>query len=64
MLQDIVDEFLTRGEWITCAHRFSGQEFLGERVNVGASPTLSRMGCERAPGVIRATVTKLLAMRK
>jgi serine palmitoyltransferase len=66
VLQDIVDEVLSQGVWITRARRLRGQELVEARpsIRLAVTAALSRKECERAAGVIKATVTKVLAKRK
>ncbi|KAN0139450.1 Pyridoxal phosphate-dependent transferase [Lactarius tabidus] len=65
-LQDIVDEVLAQGVWIIRARRLRGQELVEARPSICLAVTsaLSRKECERAAGVIKAAVTKVLAKRK
>ena len=66
LLQDIVDEVLVQGVWITRAWRLRGQELVESRPNIRLAVTaaLSRKECERAAGVIKAAVTKVVTKRK
>ena len=66
MLQDIVDEVLAQGVWITRARRLRGQELVEVRpsIRLAVTATLSRKECERAAAVIKAAVTKVMAKRK
>jgi serine palmitoyltransferase len=66
LLQDIVDEVLAQGVWITRARRLRGQELVESRpsIRLAVTAALSRKECERAAGVIKAAVTKVLAKRK
>ena len=66
LLQDIVDEALAQGVWITRAWRLRGQELVESwpSIRVAVTVTLSRKECECAAGVIKATVTKVLTKRK
>ena len=65
VLQDIVDEVLAQGMWITRARRLRGQELVESRLSIRLAVTaaLSRKECERATGVIKAAVTKVLTKR-
>jgi serine palmitoyltransferase len=65
-LQDIVDEVLAQGVWITRARRLREQELVEARpsIRLAVTSALSRKECERAAGVIKAAVTKVLAKRK
>jgi serine palmitoyltransferase len=66
MLQDIVDEVLAQGEWITRARRLRGQELVEARPSICLAVTaaLSRKECKRAATVIKAAVTRLFPKRK
>jgi serine palmitoyltransferase len=66
VLQDIVDEVLAQGVWITRARRLRGQELVESRpsIRLAVTAALSRKECERAAGVIKAAVTKVLTKRK
>ena len=66
LLQDIVDEVLAQGVWITRARRLRGQELVETRpsIRLAVTAALSRKECERAAGVIKAAVTKVLMKRK
>ena len=66
MLQDIVDEVLAQGVWITRARRPRGQELIEVRpsIRLAVTAALSRKECDRAAAVIKAAVTKVLAKRK
>ena len=66
MLQDIVDEVLAQGMWITRARHLRGQELVEVRpsIRLAVTATLSRKECERAAAVIKAAVTKVMAKRK
>ena len=66
VLQDIMDEVLAQGVWITRARRLRGQELVESRpsIRLAVTAALSRKECERAAGVIKAAVTKVLTKRK
>ena len=66
LLQDILDEVLAQGVWITRARRLREQEFVEWRQSICLVVTavLSRKKCERAAGVIKAALTKVLTKRK
>jgi len=66
LLQDIVDEALAQGVWITRARRLRGQEAIEPRpsIRLAVSAALTRKECERAAGVVKAAVVKVLAKRK
>jgi len=66
LLQDIVDEALAQGVWITRARRLRGQEVIEARpsIRLAVTAALSRKECERAAGVIKAAAVKVLTKRK
>jgi len=66
LLQDIVDDALTQGVWITRARRLRGQEAVEARpsIRLAVTAALSRKECERAAGVVKAAAVKVLAKRK
>jgi serine palmitoyltransferase len=66
LLQDIVDEALAQGVWITRARRLRGQEVFEARpsIRLAVTAALSRKECERAAGVIKAAAVKVLGKRK
>ncbi|KAH9167984.1 hypothetical protein EDB89DRAFT_1639509 [Lactarius sanguifluus] len=66
LLQDIVDEALAQGVWTTRARRLRGQELVEARPSIWLAVTaaLSRKECERAAGVIKAAVVKVVTKRK
>ncbi len=66
LLQDIVDEALARGVWIMRARRLRGKELVVARpsIRLAVTAALSRKECERATGVIKAAVAKVLTKRK
>jgi len=66
LLQDIVDEALAQGVWITRARRLRGQEAVEPRpsIRIAVSAALTRKECERAAGIVKAAVVKILTKRK
>jgi len=66
LLQDIVDEALAQGMWITRARRLRGQEAVEARpsIRLAVTAALSRKECERAAGVVKAAAVKVLTKRK
>jgi len=66
LLQDVVDEALAQGVWVTRARRLRGQELVEVRpsIRLAVTAALSRKECERAAGVIKAAVAKVLTKRK
>ena len=57
---------LAQGVWITRARRLRGQEIVESRpsIRLAVTAALSHKECERAAGVIKAAVTKVLTKRK
>ncbi|KAH9029598.1 hypothetical protein EDB85DRAFT_2275996 [Lactarius pseudohatsudake] len=66
LLQGIVGWALVQGVWTTQARRLRGQELVEARPSIWLAVTaaFSRKECERAAGVIKATVVKVLTKRK
>jgi serine palmitoyltransferase len=66
LLQDIVDEALAQGVWITRARRLRGQETVESRpsIRLAVSAALTRKECDRAAGVVKVAVVKVLTKRK
>ena len=65
-MQDIVDEVLALGAWITRARRIRGQELIESRLSIRLAVTaaLTSKVCECAVGVIMAEFTKVLTKQK
>jgi serine palmitoyltransferase len=51
--QDIVDEVLAQGVWITCTHRLRGQELVEAQpsIHLAVTTALSRKKYERPPAL-------------
>jgi serine palmitoyltransferase len=66
LLQDVVDEALAQGVWITRARRLRGQEVVEARpsIRLAVTAALSRKECERAAGIVKAAAVKVLSKRK
>lgn len=66
LCQEVVDECMAQGVWINRAKRLRGQEWLECRPSVKICVTagLSRKECEKAAGVIKAAVVKVLGRRR
>src|SRR6266702_7984903 len=66
LLQDIMDEALAQGVWITRARRLRGQELVEAlpSIRLAVTAALSRKEGERSARVIKAAVAKVLAKRK
>ena len=65
-MQDIVDDVLAQGVWITRARRLRGQELVESRLSIrfAIKAVLSRKECERVARVIKVAVTKVPTKRK
>lgn len=65
-LQDIVDDVLANGVMITRAKRLRGQEAVETRptVRIAVTAALTRKEVEKAAGVIKASVGKVLGRRR
>ena len=61
-----MDDVLVQGVWITRARRLRGQELVEARpsIRLAVTAALSRKECERAAGVIKAAVAKVLVKWK
>lgn len=66
LLQEIVDECLVQGVWITRARRLRGQEMVETRpsIRLAMSSALTRKEVEKAAGVIKSAVVKVLGRRR
>ncbi|KAI6038663.1 serine palmitoyltransferase [Pisolithus marmoratus] len=66
VLQDIVDDALANGVFITRAKRLKGQEMVETRptVRIAVTAALTKKEIEKAAGVVKASVTKVLGKRK
>jgi len=66
LLQDVVDEVLVQGVMITKAKRLAGQEVVKSRPSIRLAMTsgLTRKETEKAVGVIRIVLIKILGGRK
>ena len=65
-LQDIVDEVLALGAWITRVRRMCGKELIKSRpsIRLAVTAALTSKVCECAAGVVKAEFTKMLTKRK
>ena len=65
LLQDIVDEVLAQGVWITRARQLRGHELVESRpsIRLVVTAALSRKECERSAEVIKAAVTRVATKR-
>ncbi|KAI6130887.1 serine palmitoyltransferase [Pisolithus croceorrhizus] len=66
ILQDIVDDALANGVFITRAKRLSGQEMIETRptVRIAVTAALTKKEIEKAAGVVKASVVKVLGKRR
>ncbi|KAI6020216.1 hypothetical protein PISMIDRAFT_675045 [Pisolithus microcarpus 441] len=66
ILQDIVDDALANGVFITRAKRLRGQEMVETRptVRIAVTAALTKKEIEKAAGVVKASVVKVLGKRK
>ncbi|KAI0062481.1 serine palmitoyltransferase [Artomyces pyxidatus] len=66
LLQDVVDEALAQGVWVTRARRLRGQELLEARpsLRLAVSAALTKKECEKAANVVKAAAVKVLSRRK
>ncbi|KAG8857066.1 serine palmitoyltransferase component [Tulasnella sp. 330] len=66
VLQEVVDEALAQGVMITRAKRLRGQESLEPRasIKVVATAALTKKESEKAAGVVKAALTKVLGRRR
>lgn len=65
-LQDIVDDVLANGVMVTRAKRLRGQEVVETRptVRIAVTAALTRKEVEKAAGVVKASVGKVLGKRR
>jgi serine palmitoyltransferase len=66
MLQDVVDEALGQGVMITKAKRLRGQEMVEARpsIRLALTSALTKKETEKAIGVVKAALVKVLAKRR
>jgi len=66
LLQDVVDEALAQGVIITKAKRLRGQEMVEARpsIRIAISSALTKKETEKAIGVVKAALVKVLGKRK
>lgn len=66
VLQDVVDEALAQGVLITRAKRLRGQEMVEARpsIRLAITSALTRKETEKAAGVVKAALVKVLGKRK
>jgi len=66
VLQDVVEEALGQGVMITRAKRLRGQEMVDARpsIRLAMSSALTRKETEKAVGVVRAALVKVLGRRR
>jgi serine palmitoyltransferase len=66
VLQEIVEECLAQGVWVTRAKRLKGQEMVERKpsIRLAISAALTRKEVEKAAGVVKAACLKVLGKRK
>ncbi|KAI0048661.1 serine palmitoyltransferase [Auriscalpium vulgare] len=66
LLQEIIDEAMAQGVWVTRARRLRGQEFVDARpsIRLSVSSAFTKKECEKAANVIKAAAIKVLGRRK
>lgn len=66
LLQDVIDESINQGVLIAKVHRLRGQELLEPRpsIRVAVTSSLSRKEVEKAAGILRNALTKVLGKRR
>ena len=65
-MQEIVDEALTQGMWVTCVWLLRGQEVVKvcPSICLAVTAVLSQKECEHAAGIIKAAAIKVLTKHK
>jgi len=65
-LQDVVDECLGQGVMVTRAKRLRGQEMVEARpsIRLALTSALSKKETEKAVGVVKAALVKVLGKRR
>ncbi|KAF9233818.1 serine palmitoyltransferase [Melanogaster broomeanus] len=66
VLQDIVDDALSNGVWVTRGKHLRGQEIIDSRptIRIAATAALSKKDSEKAAGVVKASVVRVLGRRR
>lgn len=66
LLQDVVEECLGQGVWVTRAKRLKGQEMAERKpsIRIAVSAALTRKEVEKAAGVVKAACAKVLGRRR
>jgi serine palmitoyltransferase len=66
VLQDIVDDSIANGVLLTRAKHLRGQEMVESRptIRIAATAALTRKEVEKAAGVVKASVTRILGKRR
>lgn len=66
ILQEVVEECLAQGVWVTRAKRLKGQEMVEARpsIRVAVTAALGRKEVEKAAGVLKAALGKVLGRRR
>ncbi|KAH0831343.1 serine palmitoyltransferase [Lanmaoa asiatica] len=66
VLQDIVDDALANGVFITRGKHLRGQEMIDSRptIRIASTAALSKKDVEKAAGIIKASIARVLARRR
>jgi len=66
VLQDIVDDALANGVFITRGKHLRGQEMIDSRptIRIAATAALSKKDVEKAVGIVKASIGRVLAKRR
>jgi serine palmitoyltransferase len=66
LLQEIVEECLAQGVWVTRAKRLKGQEMAERKpsIRIAVSAALTRKEVEKAAGVVKGACAKVLGRRR
>jgi len=66
VLQEIVEECLAQGVWVTRAKRLKGQEMVERKpsIRIAVTAALSRKETEKAAGVVKGVFVKILGKRR
>ena len=66
LLQQVVEEALAQGVMLTRAKHLAGQELVDPRpsIRIAVTAALSKKDCEKAVGVVKAVLVKVLGKRR
>ena len=66
ILQDIVDDALANGVFVTRGKHLRGQEMIDSRptIRIAATAALSKKDVEKAAGIVKASIARVLARRR